>query len=86
MDKGSLTLKEIQLTRGGVEAHEVEAAGGPASASLSRRFPGGQALQHTALPGPVQTEDQDLALPTLLLLLRGGRAQRCRLEAKIKHI
>lgn len=73
--KKSLTLQEVQLTGGGVEAHEVEAAGGPAAASLSRPAPGGQTLQHAALPGPVQAEDQDLPLPALLLLpliLRGG--------------
>ena len=69
-NKRSLTLQEVELTGGGVEAHEVEAAGGSAAASLSRRLPGGQTLQHAALPGSVQTEDEDLPLPTLLFLLQ----------------
>lgn len=34
-DKRSLTLQEVELTGGGVETHKVEAAGGPAPASLS---------------------------------------------------
>jgi len=69
-DKSSLTLQEVELAGGGVEAHEVEAAGGPAATPLTRCLPGGQTLQHAALPGPVQTQDQDLTLPTLLLLLQ----------------
>lgn len=67
-----LTLQEVELTGGGVETHKVEATGGPASASLSCWLPRGQTLQHTALSSPVQTENQDLALSTLLLLLRAG--------------
>lgn len=69
-NKRSLTLQEVELTGGGVEAHEVKAAGGSAAASLSRRLPGGQTLQHAALPGSVQTENEDLPLPTLLFLLQ----------------
>lgn len=80
----ALTLQEVQLTGGDVEAHEVEAAGGPAAAPLSCRLPGSQTLQHAALPGPVQTEDQDLALATLLLLLPGQSA-RDRHKMLIRH-
>lgn len=69
-------LQEVELAGGGVEAHEVEAAGGPAATPLTRCLPGGQTLQHAALPGPVQTQDQDLTLPTLLLLLFDGAVLR----------
>lgn len=64
-----LTLQEVQLTGRDVEAHEVEAAGGAAASSLSCRLAGGQALQHAALAGSVQPQDQDLTLPAVLLLL-----------------
>lgn len=66
----NLTLQEVELTGRCVETHKVEAAGGLAASSLSRRLPGGQTLQHAAFPGSVQTEDQDLTLPTLLFLLQ----------------
>lgn len=70
--KQSLTLQEVQLTRRGVQAHEVEAAGRPAAPPLGRHcgFAGGQTLQHAALPGPVQSQDQNLAPPKVLLLLQ----------------
>lgn len=66
----SLTLQEVELTGRCVEAHEVETAGGPTASSPSRRLPGGQTLQHAALAGSVQTEDQDLTRPALLFLLQ----------------
>lgn len=84
-NKRSLTLQEVELTGGGVEAHEVEAAGGPAAASLSRWLPGGQSLQHAALPSPVQTEDEDLALPTLLFLLQAENKDNRSPETFKKH-
>lgn len=42
--KRGLTLQEVELAGGGVEAHEVEAAGGPADAFLSRWLPRSQTL------------------------------------------
>lgn len=89
-NKKRLTLQEVELTGGGVQAHEVEAAGGPAAASLSRRLAGGQTQQHAALPSSVQAQDQNLPLPTLLFLLRAEDenhdAQRCsEKETRGKH-
>lgn len=65
----SLTLQEVQLAGRDVEADEVEAPGGSAASSLSRRLADAQTLQHAALAGSVQAEDQDLPLPAVLLLL-----------------
>lgn len=77
-----LTLQEVQLTGGGVQAHEVEPAGRPAPPPLGRRLPGGQTLQHAALPGAVQTQNQNLTLPVLLLLLRAENSETQVLLAK----
>lgn len=67
--KGGLTFQEVELTGRYVEAHEVEAAGGPAASPLGYRLPGGQTLQNAALAGSIQTEDQDLTPLALLFFL-----------------
>lgn len=69
-DERRLTFQKVELTAGGVEAHEVKAAGGPASAPFGRRLPRVQTLQHAALPCSVQAQNQNLPPLTLHFLLQ----------------